>query len=75
MCDPMRKTDEAALIARLCVLAEHERGSVERAFASLRELAQESRLQRRMINKIRVFINVTGLYGQIYVARDISSRM
>ena len=68
-------TDEAALKARLYALAEYERGNVERAFVRLQELAQESNVQRRMINKIRVFINVTDLYGQIYIARDIASRM
>lgn len=68
-------TDEAALKARLFALAEYERGNVERAFAKLQELAQESKVQRRMMDKIRVFINVTDLYGQIYVARDIASRM
>lgn len=69
------ETDEAALKARLYALAEYERGNVERAFARLQELAQESKVQRRVIDKIRVFINVTDLYGQIYIARDIASRM
>lgn len=68
-------TDEASLKARLHALAEYERGNVERAFVRLQELAQESKVQQRMMNKIRVFINVTDLYGQIYVARDIASRM
>lgn len=68
-------TDETALKSRLFTLAEYERENVERAFAKLQELAGESKVQRRTLEKIRVFINVTDLYGQIYVARDIASRI
>lgn len=68
-------TDEASLKARLWTIAEYERENVERAFAKLQTLAGEEKEKKRTLEKMRVFINVTDLYGQIYVARDIASRM
>jgi hypothetical protein len=68
-------TREEQLKSRLFTLAEYERENVERAFAKLRELAGKDKTQQRTLEKVRVFVNVTDLYGQIYVARDIASRM
>ncbi|WPH04793.1 Hypothetical protein R9X50_00768900 [Acrodontium crateriforme] len=68
-------TNENLLKARLWTLAEYERENVERAFEKLRVLAGNDKEGERTLQKMRVFVNVTDLYGQIYVARDIASRM
>ena len=53
-------------------LAEYEREMCVRA---LERLTTEMGLDARMKRILRTFVDVTDLYGQIYVARDIASRM
>lgn len=56
--------------ADLYWLAEYERESLKGA---LHKLAQE--VDEDTMGKVILFVNVTDLYGQIYVAKDIGSRM
>ena len=56
--------------ADLMYLAEYERECLNRAISQLGEL-----VEKEVMKKVRLFVNVTDLYGQIYVARDIASRM
>ena len=51
-------------------IAEYEREGIRRA-----QRALEERVERRVVRLMDVFVGVTDLYGQIYVARDIASRM
>lgn len=67
--------------AALFWLAEHEREGLERAFARLRgagldvgDWAERSSAAHSLA-LLRLFIDVTELYGQIYVVKDIASRM
>ena len=52
----------------LLVLAEYERSCLDLA---LGELAKEA--SDKVMDALNLFVNVTDLYGQIYVARDIGS--
>ncbi len=54
--------------ADLLCLAEYERECLDRAFTRL----EESGVQKRVVEMIRLFSRVTDLYGQIYVARDLN---
>ncbi|OJJ82720.1 uncharacterized protein ASPGLDRAFT_59136 [Aspergillus glaucus CBS 516.65] len=72
--DKSSKSDEARRKA-LFTVAEYERANMEFGLSKLRELAGEDKRKTRVIEKIQMFCNVTDLYGQIYVARDIASRM
>jgi hypothetical protein len=81
-CEPVRKrrrvdpdlraadADARARKAALLELAEFERASVAAARDRLMPLVTS-----RVSDVIGVFVDVTDLYGQIYVARDIASRM
>ena len=51
-------------------IAEYEREGIMRA-----QQALEKRVEMRVIRLMDLFVGVTDLYGQIYVARDIASRM
>lgn len=53
----------------LMALAEYERECLDH---SLRRL--EGEVDGAVMEKLRLFVNVTDLYGQIYVARDIGVR-
>lgn len=68
-----REVDD--LKARLFALATYERESVDMVMRSLWELAGDDREQKRTLERLQVFCDVTDLFGQIYVARDIASRM
>lgn len=57
--------------ADLFWLANHERECLEQAFAKL----EESGIKSRTKDMLRLFIRVTDLYGQIYVARDLTGRV
>ena len=63
---------DRALIAKddLTKLAGYERDCLELALKHLRDVSK-----RRDLHALDLFIRVTDLYGQIYVARDIASRM
>ncbi|RHZ63609.1 terpene synthase family protein [Aspergillus thermomutatus] len=60
---------------QLFSLAEFERSNVERGLEVLAEMAARDRAKTRVLEKVQMFCDVTDLYGQIYVARDIASRM
>lgn len=61
---------ETARKADLMYLAEYERGCMNEAIELL-----EGMVDPGVTNRVRLFVNVTDMYGQIYVARDIASRM
>ncbi|MCJ1245726.1 hypothetical protein MMC30_002930 [Trapelia coarctata] len=50
-------------------LAEYEREGLERAVERLGDVVEGGTMER-----MRLFVDVTDLYGQIYVARDIGTR-
>ncbi|KAL8897928.1 MAG: hypothetical protein Q9207_006959 [Kuettlingeria erythrocarpa] len=54
----------------LMAIAEFERAGVTLALSSLTPLSPPA-----IIHKLRVFIDVTDMFGQIYVQRDIASRV
>ena len=62
--------DEETKKAELMWLAEYERECLQLALGKLRAEVQET-----VMNAVDLFVRVTDLYGQIYVARDIASRM
>ena len=51
-------------------IAEYERDCLNGAVSKM-----EKEVDRSVIDPLRVFLDVTDIYGQIYVARDIASRM
>ncbi|KAL4871888.1 hypothetical protein BDV12DRAFT_194031 [Aspergillus spectabilis] len=59
---------------QLFTLAEFERPNVEQGLKLLTEMAGQDKTKRRIMEKVQMFCDVTGLYGQIYTARDIASR-
>lgn len=61
---------EDELRERLIKVAQYERGCLELSVRRLKEEVGEKTWRALM-----VFVNVTDLYGQIYVERDINSRM
>ena len=66
-----RKTaDENERKEQLMWLAQYERECLEVALGKLRGEVSEA-----VMNAVDLFVRVTDLYGQIYVARDIASRM
>lgn len=72
--DKSSKSDRARRKA-LFTVAEYERANMEFGLSKLRELVGEDKRKTRVMEKIQMFCSVTDLYGQIYVARDIASRM
>ena len=62
--------DENERKQQLMWLAEYERECLQRALDKLRVEVPET-----IMNAVDLFVRVTDLYGQIYVARDIASRM
>ena len=68
-------TDVDAPKKKLFSLAEYERNNMESAMTRLWELAGVDKAQRQVMEQVKIFCNVTDLYGQTYVARDIASRM
>ena len=63
------ETDDV-LKERLFDLAKFERKSLELCLNELKEVTGES-----VMMFMRTFVNVTDMYGQIYVEKDIASRM
>ena len=53
-------------------IADYERGGLQAALDLL--AAELGNQQRQTINATKLFINVTDLYGQIYVLKDIGTR-
>ena len=68
--DDRVSTDEETKKSELMWLAEYERECLELALGRLRVEVPET-----VMNAVELFVRVTDLYGQIYVARDISSRI
>ena len=56
----------------LMYVAEYERECCDRA---LEKLLRETVVDARTRRILQAFVNVTDLYGQIYVQRDIASRV
>lgn len=63
-------------------LAEYEQAALEEALRRLRKEAEGpgitpavARAERRKMAVWDMFVDVTNLYGQIYVVRDMSSRI
>lgn len=54
----------------LMAIAEFERKGVDIAWGALEDEIKDP----GMVEKLKVFLNVTDMFGQIYVAKDISSR-
>ena len=67
---PNLRDSEEALKARLFSLAAYERKCLELTLHELETLTNE-----RVMRFMRTFVNVTDLYGQIYVEKDIASRV
>lgn len=59
----------------LFALAQYERAGMEEAARRLALLAGGDQLRARALGLLDLFCSVTDTYGQIYVARDIGSRM
>lgn len=55
----------------LFAIAEYERKGLGMAMERLRELTLKSREGTRLMDAIGLFVDVTDVYGQIYVLRDI----
>lgn len=53
-------------------IADYERHGVQTALTLL--ATELGSLQKHVIDPLKLFINVTDLYGQIYVLRDIGTR-
>ncbi|KAK8043770.1 hypothetical protein PG994_012608 [Apiospora phragmitis] len=56
-------------------IAEYERRGLNRAVAELEKIAAAGACSRELVEALEVFCNVTDLYGQIYVIRDIAARV
>ena len=62
--------DDEVLKRRLFQLASYERKSLDLAVGELGLISHE-----RVMRFIRMFVDVTDMYGQIYIEKDIASRM
>lgn len=67
---PDKEKEEKRRKADLMYLAEYERECLNSALERLAEMVEPAAMDR-----VRLFVDVTDLYGQIYVARDIASRL
>lgn len=68
--DGEKCADEERKKSELMWLAQYERECLKLALGKLRAEVPET-----VMNAVELFVRVTDLYGQIYVARDIASRM
>ena len=67
--DDEQVADEQARKGQLMWLAQYERECLEGALGKL-----SGEVSAEVMNAVNLFVRVTDLYGQIYVARDITSR-
>ncbi|KAL8952793.1 MAG: hypothetical protein Q9222_001297 [Ikaeria aurantiellina] len=67
--------EEEALKKEVLELAEFERESMVLAKKRLEKELEGERKMKGVKDAVGVFVDVTDLYGQIYVVRDIASRM
>lgn len=70
---PTRDVD--AMKADLISIAQYERECLDHAIGKLDTELRCEQDGRRKMETLSVFIDTTDLYGQIYVARDISNRL
>ncbi|CAF9942337.1 hypothetical protein IMSHALPRED_003626 [Imshaugia aleurites] len=68
-------TSDQELKDRLWRLAEYERECLDLAFTRLEQLSLGCKRKRSVLRIFKMFTNVTDFYGQIYVVRDIATRM
>ncbi|CAN8100051.1 unnamed protein product [Discula destructiva] len=64
--------DDGVVKHVLMWIAEYERRGLNMAMAELKDLCGTD---KAVLSALRLFIDVTDLFGQIYVQRDIASRM
>ena len=64
--------EEEVLKERLMALAEWERRGVERAMQEL-ESSSSPQTDTRLTDTLKVFVDVTDLFGQVYVIKDLAS--
>ncbi|KAI0395444.1 ent-kaurene synthase [Xylariaceae sp. FL0594] len=67
--------DKAAMKADLLQIAEYERECLNSVSEKLRNELYQSRGGEWRFRALKVYIETVDLYGQIYVARDISNRV
>ena len=67
--------DEAAMKADLFAIAEFERESLDHAMRKLDGELKGTEKGAWKMDALRVFVDTADLYGQLYVARDISPRV
>jgi hypothetical protein len=65
------ESNEITIKANLIWVAEHEREGCMQALERLDDLGIDKQTKRIM----KTFVDVTDLYGQIYVPRDIGNRI
>ncbi|KAL8832626.1 MAG: hypothetical protein Q9191_000142 [Dirinaria sp. TL-2023a] len=68
---PENMTVEARMKARLMDLADWEREGINNAMTALERCPE---IECRLINTVKVFVDVTDLFGQIYAVKDLASR-
>lgn len=66
---------EDSMKSDLLSIAEYERECMNHAFMRLEAEMGHDKLGELKMNALRVYINTVDLYGQIYVAKDISNRV
>ncbi|RYP00490.1 hypothetical protein DL765_010905 [Monosporascus sp. GIB2] len=71
--DKAGKEFEQVLKAELLWLAEYERRGLDMAVLQLEE--ELGRTHEQLVDSLKLFIRVTDLYGQIYVQKDIATRL
>ncbi|RYP78944.1 hypothetical protein DL769_003109 [Monosporascus sp. CRB-8-3] len=70
------ETTEAAARAELMSIAEYERRGLDMALDQLdSELLRNGGDAIKWMDAVRLFVNVTDLYGQIYVVKDIATQI
>lgn len=75
---PRSSSDLALKKDRIMKLAAYERSNVDAALAQLEDVAASAgnnRRKRKNWSLLKIFCSVTDTYGQIYVVKDIASRM
>ena len=65
------QTEEERLKRRLMTLADWERKGLEKA---MEELERSPQTDARLMCGLKVFVDVTDLFGQVYAVKDLASR-
>ncbi|KAI1206322.1 uncharacterized protein F4807DRAFT_463811 [Annulohypoxylon truncatum] len=66
------KVDEKRVKSELLWIAEYERRGLQTSLALLEE--ELGSRGKRTVDALKLFVNVTDLYGQIYVLKDVGTR-